>query len=134
VTENSDRGYAEITVLRDVHVFDGPVTLEYATSDLTARGIDSTQFEFCIQLPVKDRAANGCGDYEQTRGLMHIAAGDDRGTFTVNIVNDLCQERFMKYVEVSCCCCSMLCFFRSDSGYATTLISLLYLFPDLLAC
>lgn len=33
-------------------------------------------------------------------GLMHILDGDDRGTFTVRIVNDLCQERFMEYVQV----------------------------------
>ena len=91
-------------MLRDLNVFDGPVTLEYATSDLTARGIDSALYQVCMVLPVKVRAANGCGDYEQTRGLMHIAAGDDRGTFTVNIVNDLCQEHFMKYIEVSYCC------------------------------
>ena len=87
-------------MLRNIHVFNGPVTLEYATSDLTARGVDSVQYGVCMRLPVKDRAAHGCGDYEQTRGLMYVASGVDRGTFIVNIVDDLCQERFMKYIQV----------------------------------
>lgn len=100
VSENSNRGHAEITVLRDLAVNDGPLTLEFATSDLSAQGIDSNKFNECMLLPVKERTSSGCFDYEQTRGLMHILRGDDRGTFTVRIVNDLCQERFMKYVQV----------------------------------
>jgi len=31
---------------------------------------------------------------------MHMLDGDDRGSFTVRIVNDLCQERFMEYIQV----------------------------------
>ena len=78
----------------------GHSCVEYATSDLSAQGIDTNKFESCMLLPVKERTSNGCFDYEQTRGFMHILEGDDRGTFTVRIVNDLCQERFMEYVQV----------------------------------
>ena len=78
-------------MIRDLDVYSGPLTLgvnisvrsspikvsdcvcswntEFATSDLSARGVDTNKFDACLLLPVKERTANGCFDYEQTRGL-----------------------------------------------------------------
>jgi hypothetical protein len=74
---------------------------EYATSDLSARGVDTATFEACLRLPVKARAARGCGDFELTRGLLHLRAGADRGGFTVRVMDDLCRERFMVYAQLT---------------------------------
>lgn len=87
-------------MLRDTAIYNGSLTLEYATSDLTARAVDEVKYRECRALPVADRAAAQCGDYEQTRGLMYIAPGDDRGTFTVRLIDDYCPERFVEYVQV----------------------------------
>jgi hypothetical protein len=87
-------------VLRDTAVYNGSLTLEYATSDLTATAVDESKYRACRALPVTDRGPAGCGDYEQTRGLMYIAPGVDRGTFTVRLVDDYCRERFVEYVQV----------------------------------
>jgi hypothetical protein len=75
--------------------------LEFATSDLTAIGIDSNKYNECLRLPKMQRGAAQCGDYEHTRGVMVLEQGRDRSTFTVAIVDDLCQERFMKFIQLT---------------------------------
>jgi len=42
---------ATITVLRDVNVYSGAMTLGYATSDLSAMGVDPTKFADCLGIP-----------------------------------------------------------------------------------
>jgi hypothetical protein len=91
---------ATVTLLRDADVFAGLIVLQYATSDLTARGIDSAKFDECMVLSVRERAAVGCGDYEQSTGLVVIEPGDMSGGFTVRIMDDLCYEPFMEYIQV----------------------------------
>lgn len=100
VVENFDRQYITITVMRNVDVYDDMLMLEYSTSDLTATGVDTNKYNDCLQLPPKLRSPAGCGDYEHTSGIMTIAAGDDRGTFVVGIVDDLCRERFLEFIQV----------------------------------
>jgi hypothetical protein len=102
VVENYDRQYITVTILRDVRIYSDLLQLEYSTSDLTARGVDSIKYAECLKLPPMQRGPAKCGDYEQTKGIMTILAGDDRGTFTVGIVDDLCRERFMEFVQVNC--------------------------------
>lgn len=92
---------ATVTLIRDAAIYSGRVVLEYATSDLTARGIDTTKFDACMMLSVRERGLAGCGDYEQTTGQMVIEAGDMSGGFTVRIMDDLCFERFMEYLQVT---------------------------------
>jgi hypothetical protein len=89
-----------ITVLRDVSVYAGALAVEYATSDLTARGIDSEHFEACLMTPIAARPDAHCGDYEQTSGVLVIAAGDTSGGFYVRIMDDLCYERRLEYIQV----------------------------------
>jgi hypothetical protein len=101
IGENYDRPYVTITVLRDLSLFHERIVLEYATSDLTATGIDSKKYEACLHLPKMQRGLAECGDYEQTRGYMILEEGRDRSTFTVGIVDDLCQEKFMKFIQLT---------------------------------
>ncbi len=98
--EGSDK-VVTVTILRDLLVYAGPMAIEYATSDLTARGVDAAQYEACMGIAVRDRAAAGCGDYLHASGVVAIAAGDTSGGFTVSIIDDLCHERFMEYIQVN---------------------------------
>ena len=101
IIESYDRQYARITILRDLNVFSDMLVLEYATSDLSAEGVDSNKYEECLKLPPLKRGPAQCGDYEHTQGLMTISAGDDRGTFTVGIVDDRCREHFMEFIQLT---------------------------------
>ena len=64
-----------IYVSRDPNVYSGPIVLEYATSDLTATGVDSTKFAACLALAATLRGPANCGDYEQTTGNLIIPEG-----------------------------------------------------------
>ncbi len=90
-----------LTLLRDLQVFAGEIVLEYATSDLTARGVDTEYFDYCLSLPVEVRGGLRCGDYEQTVGHVVIPAGVTSGGFTVRVMDDRCYSPFMKYLQVS---------------------------------
>jgi hypothetical protein len=101
VEEQYDRQYVTVTVLRDVSVYSGLLVLEFATSDISAVGVDSNKYGECLRLPPMRRGPRQCGDYEHTKGLMVIEAGNDRGTFTVGIVDDLCKEKFMEFIQLT---------------------------------
>ena len=91
---------AVILINRDLTVYPGELALHYATSDLTAQGVDSIKYAACQNLAPSDRGTSNCGDYGQTSGVLIIAAGVSSGAFQVPILNDLCKERFMKYIQV----------------------------------
>jgi hypothetical protein len=95
------RAMATITLVRDLTIYAGRVVLEYATNDLTARGVDSNKYRACMEMATGDRAALGCGDYEQTSGLMVIESGRTTGGFTVNIMDDYCYEPDLKFIQAS---------------------------------
>lgn len=92
--------WATVTLLRDRDIFNGRIVVEYATSDLTAKGVDSLKYAECMKMATLLRASAGCGDYEQTSGVIVMEPTDDKAGFTVNIVDDLCYERFMEYIQV----------------------------------
>lgn len=92
--------FATVTLLRDREIYDGRIIVEYATSDLTAKGVDALKYAECMKMATLLRAAAGCGDYEQTSGVIVMESTDDKGGFTVNIVDDLCYERFMEFIQV----------------------------------
>lgn len=48
-----------LTILRDVSIFDGLIVLEYATSDLTAKGIDEAKYKECMLAATADRGLHG---------------------------------------------------------------------------
>ena len=91
---------AVILINRDLTVYPGELAIHYATSDLTAQGVDLTKFSACQSLAPSDRGAALCGDYAQSSGILVINAGISSGAFQVPILNDLCKERFMKYLQV----------------------------------
>merc|ERR1711988_257969 len=90
-----------IYVSRDPDVYSGEIVLEYATSDLTATGVDATKFAACQALAATLRGPANCGDYEQTTGNLVIPEGSNQAGFKVKIMNDQCRERFLKFVQVT---------------------------------
>jgi hypothetical protein len=90
-----------ITILRDLNVFSGEFVVYYATSDLTAEGIDSDKYQECLLLSPTERSTSGCGDYEQTRGTVLFAEGVGSSGFTVNIVDDQCYEKYLEFIQIT---------------------------------
>jgi hypothetical protein len=88
-----------ITIVRDSDYTDTVLTIGYSTSDLTATGVDSDKVTYCETLAAARR--DGCGDYQQTAGEVTFAKGSASATFTVNIMNDFCYERYMEYVQLT---------------------------------
>merc|ERR1712224_178021 len=95
--------HTEVTVYidRDADIFQGEVVLDYATSDLTATGVDTIKFDECKTIATDLRGPALCGDYEQTSGTLIIPASSNQAGFQVRIMNDLCYERFLKFVQVT---------------------------------
>ena len=98
---------AVVRIKRDVRIYSGKFTLHYATSDLTATGVDEIKFAACLQQNTMQRGYSLCGDYQQTSGLLTFLDGAESGHFEIGITNDLCKERFMKYIQVSTNCMSV---------------------------
>lgn len=86
--------------MRKLETFRGEIILEYATSDLSATGVDVYKFADCQSVAPNLRGP-GCGDYQQTRGYMVIPANTASGGFKIPIMNDLCNERFPKYIQIT---------------------------------
>ena len=85
--------------------------IEYATSDLTAKGVDSTKYQACLAQSPSERGPAECGDYEQTTGRIYFNEGDNSGGFYVNILNYRCAQPYLKFFKVreiykyTCCYC-----------------------------
>ena len=93
--------FIAINIERDLEVYAGEIVLEYATSDLTAKGVDTDKFDECLTLPTVQRNAAGCYHYEQTSGVVTIAAGSSTGGFTVRIMNDLCRQHYFRNLQLT---------------------------------
>ena len=88
-----------ITLQREAAYADKVYTVGYATSDLTAIGIDEAKFIACNAMAATLR--DGCGDYQQTSGEATFPAGSTQTTFTINIMNDFCIEHYAEFVQLS---------------------------------
>lgn len=88
--------YVQIEVVRDQS--DNTLHIGYSTSDLTATGVDEMKMSHCIQQNFEDR--KGCGDYEQTSGILYFASGQKVARFKVRIMNDGCLEH-AEYVQLN---------------------------------
>lgn len=75
--------------------------LEYATSDLTAQGVDSAHFATCQAIATAQRPQEGCGDYEHTAGQVVFLPGVVTGGFVVPIMDDYCYERDSKFIQLT---------------------------------
>ena len=100
VLEGTD-SVATVTLLRDSSIYQGDIYIDYATSDLTAKGVDSYKYADCLGLAASERGPMGCGDYQQTSGTLLIPSGQSSAGFQINIINDNCYERFMKFVQIT---------------------------------
>ena len=96
--EGTDREVL-IFVRRNILYLDDVLAIGYSTSDLTATGVDSTKFAECLTIPLEKR--DGCGDYEQTSGELTFAKGQHTTYFNIKIMNDLCWERHMEYIQLN---------------------------------
>ena len=94
------RGVARVAVSRPSAFAAEEQTVEYATSDVTARGVGAARFDACLRLPARERDAS-CGDYEHTAGQLTLAPGQATGAFTVRIMDDDCREHHLEYVQLS---------------------------------
>jgi hypothetical protein len=79
------------------------LVIAYATNDLTAKGINSDHYKYCMTLSPADRNKAHCGDYEQTQGILIFDEGVDENSFFINILDDLCFEKYSKYLQVCTC-------------------------------
>ena len=86
-----------INVIRDVS--DTHISIGYSSSDLSATGVDKEKASKCEGLNINDRS--GCGDYEQSSGVLEFAAGQSTASFPVRVIDDLCWERHMEYVQLN---------------------------------
>ena len=93
------QGSIKIFVKRDQLWSNGRYSLAYSTSDLTAVGVDTAKFDDCMSIPSPDR--DGCGDYEQTSGVVTFNPGEQHAYFVIRIVDDLCIENHLEYVQLN---------------------------------
>ena len=70
-----------VYVRRDPEVYNGELVLEYATSDLTAKGVDATKFAECQGIAANLRGPAGCGDYPTDHWTACNTCGLQRSWF-----------------------------------------------------
>ncbi len=88
-----------VQVLRNASTMNRNMTIGYSTRDLSASGADKNKVDKCLKIPVSER--NGCGDYEQTSGILVFESGTLSAGFKIRIIDDNCWERHMKYIQLN---------------------------------
>jgi hypothetical protein len=102
VLENGFRGENKIqlNVLRDGDL-SGALTVQWATSDITAIGVHPQDYRYCMNLPTNaHRKASACGDYMQGSGEITFLPTEFSKPIVVYIVDDYCYEYYMEYIRV----------------------------------
>ena len=72
----------------------------YSTSDLTARGVNSSVFSACLAQPIEKRGLI-CGDYEKAQGIVTFSQNQTFVRIQINITDDKCKEDRTKEFVVS---------------------------------
>ena len=93
------QGMVKIFIERDLSWSQGRYSIAYSLSDLSAVGVDKNRYDECMGTPSVDRY--GCGDYEQTSGVVTFNPGEQSAYFTVRIIDDFCIENHMEYVQIN---------------------------------
>ena len=88
-----------IEIRRDVLNLNKSLTIGYASSDISAIGVNVGKFEECLVTPLSERF--GCGDYKQTSGEITFEVGESSTYFIINIMDDYCWERHVEYVQLT---------------------------------
>jgi hypothetical protein len=89
----------KIFLERDLSHSSSRYSIAYSTSDLSAVGVNTTKFDLCMTMPAPHRI--GCGDYEQSSGVVTFNAGQEHAYFEVRITDDKCTEIHMEYVQLN---------------------------------
>ena len=97
IEENTD-SQAVVQIARSGSL-DLPLTIGYATSDITAFGVDDLKYSLCLQLAPAQRS--GCGDYLLTSGETTFAAGESTKQILISLVNDRCYEHYPEHFQVN---------------------------------
>lgn len=74
--------------------------IAYSLSDLSAVGVDTNKFDQCMNMPANRRII-GCGDYEQTSGIITFNPNQEHAYFEVRINDDHCIENHMEYIQIN---------------------------------
>jgi hypothetical protein len=64
-------------------------------------GVDNTKYSACLSLALNARYAAGCGHYAQTEGELVVEQGASSANFKINIMDDLCMERRLRFLQVT---------------------------------
>lgn len=88
-----------IIILRDEASTNSSLTVGFATSDLSAAGIDKGKFDECLNKTIEERI--NCGDYEQTSGYLVFQPGETSKSFDVRVMDDYCWERHLEYIQLN---------------------------------
>jgi len=98
VVVEGEQPHVVVTIGRDSEWLGRPLTVSFATSDLTARGVDPLKYEECMNMPLEDRGQRCGGDYLQTAGEITFGPKDSEVAFAVFIINDLCPEHYPEFI------------------------------------
>jgi hypothetical protein len=91
--------HIKIFLQRDLVWSNATFSIGYSSSDLSAIGVDTSKYEDCMRLHASER--DGCGDYEQAAGEVTFNEGEEFTYFTVRIMDDLCTERDMEFIQLN---------------------------------
>ncbi|KAF0711816.1 Aste57867_5074 [Aphanomyces stellatus] len=95
VVENA--GQVIVVVLRTGDLT-SPLTIGYATSDISAIGVDAGWFATCLGMTIQNRGP--CGHYQQTSGELTFNTGESNKVITVPIMNNWCYDVYAKYIAL----------------------------------
>ncbi|GLE06227.1 hypothetical protein PINS_up015469 [Pythium insidiosum] len=95
--DNSD-GLISLTIERASSDLSSPLTIGYATEDITAYAVDAKKFAACMRIPATQR--KDCFDYQQTAGEITFAAGEQSKQILIPIMDDTCYEDRGEYFVV----------------------------------
>jgi hypothetical protein len=89
-----------IRLTRDLAVSKERLVISFATSDISALGVDTETFEYCLSLYLDDRDLS-CGDYEQTAGDVVFAEGVAEAVFFVRVMDNPCRQLRTRFVQLT---------------------------------
>lgn len=88
--EGNPDGLVSLTLTRAGPNVSTPLTVGYATEDITAESVDVLKYAACTNTALTQRV--GCYDYQQLAGEVTFAVGETSKQIIIPIVDDLCYE------------------------------------------
>ena len=91
--------FVEVKVLR-VGDLSGTAHIGYATSDITAIGVNADIFYKCQKYFNYERRPQACGDYLMAAGELTFAPTQFDQTIRIEIMDDWCHERYGEFFRI----------------------------------